>query len=112
MMTREEKNKEVVNELNKEKAINISKKILHIISIVLLIFILFFAYIYFIGVKGLKTKEYVIKDNLIPNSFNGIKILHFTDLLYEKYEMIDSFHQIIGPDGWEFDYYLFRRKDL
>ncbi len=37
---------------------------------------------------------------------------NFTDLLYEKYEMIDSFHQIIGPDGWEFDYYLFRRKDL
>ena len=31
-------------------------------------------------------------------------------VLAEKYELIDSFHQVIGPDGWEFDYYLFRLK--
>ena len=38
---------------------------------------------YFIGIKGIKTNELVIKD-YIPESFNGIKILHFSDLLYGK----------------------------
>ncbi len=82
MITREEKNKEYVNEINKEKAINISKKILHIVGIFLLTTFLIFAYIYFLGIKGLKIKEYVIKDNNIPESFHGVKILHFTDILY------------------------------
>ena len=82
MITREEKNKEDINEINREKAINISKKILHIAGIIMLIFILFFAYIYFIGVKGLFTNEFIIKDTSIPKSFHGVKILHFSDLLY------------------------------
>lgn len=82
MITREEKNKEYVNEINKEKAINISKKILHIVGILLFTIFLVFAYIYFLGIKGFKINEYVIKDNNIPESFHGVKILHFTDILY------------------------------
>ena len=82
MITREEKNKEYVDEINKEKAINISKKILHIVGIIFFTVFLIFSYIYFLGVKGLKINEYVVKDNNIPESFHGVKILHFTDILY------------------------------
>ena len=84
MITREEKNKKVVNELKKEQAIKISKKIFQIIMSLFITFLLIFAYIYFIGVKGLKTNEFVVKSNLIPQSFHGMKILHFTDLFYGK----------------------------
>lgn len=82
MTTREQKNKKVVSELKKEKALNISKKIFHLVSFISIILLLFFAYIYFIGVKFILTHEYVINDNKIPQSFEGVKILHFSDLLY------------------------------
>ena len=83
MISRFEKNKKLKNEINYEKTINISKKIIKIIFFIIIIFSIFFIYTYFLGVKGIKTNEIVIKDN-IPNSFNGIKILHFSDLLYGK----------------------------
>ena len=81
MITREEKNRSIVNKIKKEETINLSRKILKIFLSVLLLCTLLFAYMYFIGVKGLFTNEYIIKDT-IPKSFNGVKILHFTDLLY------------------------------
>ena len=84
MLSREEKNKVYVDEIRKEETIKISKRILKVFSIILLIFSLSFLYIYFIGPKGMMVHEYVINDSSIPNSFHGIKILHFTDLLYGK----------------------------
>ena len=82
MITREEKNKEFVNEIKKEKAIKISKKIMHVLGIIFIILIAFVSYIYFVGIKGLKVNEYIIRNNEIPNSFHGVKILHFSDILY------------------------------
>jgi hypothetical protein len=82
MISREEKNKGVVKELQKERTIAISKKILHFFLIILVTFSLLFSYTFFLGVKGLNTKEYIIKDESIPKSFYGIKILHISDLLY------------------------------
>lgn len=81
MITREEKNKSMVNKIKKEETINLSRKILKIFLSVFLLCALLFAYMYFIGVRGLFTNEYVLQDN-IPKSFNGVKVLHFTDLLY------------------------------
>lgn len=82
MISRQEKNKVYVNEIKKEQAISLSKKILKVFLIIFLLFASLFSYIYFIGVKGLKTNEIRIINQSIPDSFNGIKILHFTDLLY------------------------------
>ena len=82
MISREEKNKVIVHKIKKEKTIKISKIILKIFFIILLIVTIFFLYAYFIGVKGLKTREYNINNNTIPKSFHGVKIVHFTDLLY------------------------------
>ena len=83
MISRKERNKKLNSEINHEKTMNFSKKIIKIVLIILLLFTFLFLYAYFIGVKGIKTNEYIIKDN-IPSSFNGIKILHFSDLLYGK----------------------------
>lgn len=83
MISRSQKNKDLNKKINYEKTVNISKKIIKYFSLIVLLFSIFFLYAYFIGVKFIKTNEYVIKDNF-PNSFNGIKILHFSDLLYGK----------------------------
>lgn len=37
-----------------------------------------------IGVKGLKVKEYTVIDKNLPNSFYGLKIVHFSDLHYGR----------------------------
>uniref|UniRef100_UPI0026020A7A hypothetical protein n=1 Tax=uncultured Methanobrevibacter sp. TaxID=253161 RepID=UPI0026020A7A len=78
MTSREERNKVLEDEIKKEQAINTSKKILKILFITILVFSSIYLYTYFIGVKFIKTHEYVIKDNMLPQSFNGIKILHFS----------------------------------
>lgn len=82
MISREEKNKKYVDELNKEKRIKVSKILFKILGVIIVFFTTCFLYIYFLGPKGLKTKEYVIEDSSIPSNFNGIKILHFSDILY------------------------------
>ena len=82
MISREEKNKKYVNEIKKEKTIFLSKKIIKIFGIIIILFTILFLYLYFIGPKGLESHEYSILDDKIPNSFHGIKILHFSDLLY------------------------------
>lgn len=84
MLSREEKNKEIVDEIKHEKAIKITKIVLKIVGVFLLIMTILFLYAYFIGIKGLQVKEYLIKDTNIPSSYNGIKILHISDILYGK----------------------------
>ena len=104
MISREEKNKKYVDEIKREKTIKISKTIFKILAIIILISTCFSLYVYFIGPKGLKTKEYVIKDSSIPNTFNGIKILHFSDLLYgstinkNNLDKITKEIKLINPD--------------
>ena len=104
MISREEKNKKYVDEIKKERTIKISKIILKILGILILIFSIIFLYMYFIGPKGLKTNEYVIKNNLISTDFHGIKILHFSDLLYgstinkKSIEKIEKEIKLINPD--------------
>lgn len=104
MITREEKNKEYIDEINKEKVINISKKVFHFFGIVLLLFFLVFVYIYYFGIKGLKVNEYVIKDSNIPKSFHGVKIMHFSDLLYgstihqNEIDKLEEKILLINPD--------------
>ena len=57
-----------------------------ILTTILLLLILTFAvllYSRFIGTKGLKTNEIKIEDN-IPNSYDGLKIVHLADIHYKK----------------------------
>ena len=82
MTSREEKNKKYVEEINKEKTIKVTKIVLKSLAIIILVFTLIFLYAHFYEPMRFQTSEYLIKDSNIPDDFNGIKILHFTDLLY------------------------------
>ncbi len=82
MISREEKNKKYVEEINKEKTIKITKIILKVLLILIIIFGIIFFYGHFYELNRFNTHEYLIKDTNIPDEFNGVKILHFTDMLY------------------------------
>ena len=62
--------------------------------LLLLIIILIIVYGLFLGNKGLIIKEYNISSNNIPESFNNLKIAHFSDTLYSKKEDINFFDDI------------------
>ena len=104
MTSREEKNKKYVDEINKEKTIKIIKICLKIFAVIIIIFTLSFLYSYYIEPNKIETREYLIKDVNIPDEYNGVKILHFTDLLYGKVINSDKLHKIaeeiknINPD--------------
>lgn len=58
------------------------KKFIKFLLIVILIISLFLLYSRYIGTSGLITKEYKIETSDIDDSFDGIKIVHFSDLHY------------------------------
>lgn len=60
-------------------------------KIVLKIFIVLFLivsslliYATYVGTSGLVTKEYVINDDTLSNDFDGLKVVHFSDLHYNR----------------------------
>lgn len=58
------------------------KKFIRFLFILLLIILLLLIYCRYEGTRGLITKEYKIETNSIPPSFDGLKVLHFSDLHY------------------------------
>ncbi|MDD5865392.1 MAG: metallophosphoesterase [bacterium] len=54
------------------------------LCIIILFFTLIFLYAKYINVKGYKINEYEIKSSKITNGFNGFKIAHFSDILYQN----------------------------
>lgn len=51
--------------------------------IILLLLILVFIYGFYLGNKGMIVKEYFVKDDKVPSSFDNFKIAHFADILYD-----------------------------
>ncbi|MCI7241137.1 MAG: metallophosphoesterase [Bacilli bacterium] len=72
------------------------KKILKIFITIIILIILLLLYSRFIGTIGLNTKEYTIKDNNISNDFDGIKIVHFSDIHYKRIITKDRIDKIIN----------------
>lgn len=61
------------------------KKKLIIIGIIIFILIsVFLLYCRFIGTSGFIVKEYLIKNEKLPDSFYGMKIVHLTDIHYGR----------------------------
>ena len=85
-MTREEinegKQKEIENEKRKETMKIIIKKMIKTIFIIMIIGIIFFSYTTYISTVKISVREYRIKNEKIPENFNGIKIIQFSDLHY------------------------------
>lgn len=85
-MTREEINEkkqlEIFKEQNKEKTKKIIKTIIKYSLYIIIFSVLFFSYTTFISTSKIKVREYRISNKKIPDNFNGIKIIHFSDLHY------------------------------
>lgn len=57
---------------------------LKILIILIIFFILFFLYIFQVEVNLITIKEQAIIDNELPNSYNGLKIAHFSDIHFGR----------------------------
>lgn len=63
------------------------KKTHKFLNFIIFIFIFIIAvvlYSKYIGTKGLIVKEYRVESNILTSNFSGIKIVHFSDLLYKS----------------------------
>ena len=85
-MTREELNQQKQNEIIQEEKREKRKKLiilgLKIIIFIVTGFLLFYTYTTYVSNTMMIVKEDRIVDKDIPNQFNGIKIIHFSDLHY------------------------------
>lgn len=85
-MTREEiskeKHKDLLKEQKKEKIKSIIKKIIKTTLFITITATLFFLYTTYISTVMITTREYRIINERIPDSFNGTKIVQFSDLHY------------------------------
>lgn len=84
MITRIEKNKKIQDEIIKEENIKHFKKISKILGIILGSILLVLCLGMFVGAKIVMVKEYSIKNQLLPYSFHGIKLVQVSDLLYNS----------------------------
>ena len=71
------------------------KNILKWFLIIFIIIFLTIIYARYVGTLGFDTKEYTIKDNNIPEGFDGIKIVHFSDLHYNRAININKVSKIV-----------------
>lgn len=72
------------------------KKIIRFLLILLLIILLLVIYARYEGTNSLITKEYKIETADISNSFDGIKIVHFSDLHYKRIINKDRTKEIVN----------------
>ncbi len=60
------------------------KKLTKKLVLLIIILILIIIYSRYVGTSGLVTKEYTISSEQIPNGFDGLKIVHFSDIHYNR----------------------------
>ncbi len=100
MNTREENNKELASKIEKEEKEKKRKKIFKIVFWVLGSLLVIFSIIYilltYVGNMGLVVREYQIKDSLIPDYFDGVKIIQFSDVHYGNYLGKDKIKQLVN----------------
>lgn len=89
MKSRLEKNKKKINEIDKEKRQKKAKIIIKITSIILVSIFSLLCFSMFIGAKYLVVKEIKITNDKLPNSFHGLKMVQFSDLLYPSFNEKD-----------------------
>lgn len=99
MKTRTEKNKEIQSKLEEEERQEHHKKIVYfsvkLTVFIICLFTIIFLYTKYCSTSGLIIKEERIKNEKIPNSFNGIKLVHFSDLYYGSSISIEEVKKLI-----------------
>ena len=71
-------------------------KIIKILLIILLLITLIMLYSRYIATSGLKTKEIVISNQNINKDFDGLKIVHFSDLHYKRIITKERINELIN----------------
>ena len=89
-MEEEKETNEVV-----KKDSNFKRKFINFIIFILILSIGLIMYSRYLGTKGLIVKEYRIADEKIPYNFSGIKIVHFSDLLYKSTVNLDDVKKMV-----------------
>lgn len=99
MKTRTEKNQEIQLQLEEEQKQEYRKKVvcfcLKLTFFIILLFTIIFLYTKYCSTTGLIVKEERIKSEKIPNSFNGIKLVHFSDLYYGSSISMDEVKKLV-----------------
>lgn len=99
MTTREELNKDIHDEIEyeekKEKRKKVAKRIFKTLIIIFVFTLSFLLYNYFITTTGLSVNEKRITTDRIPESFNGVKIIQFSDLHYGSNIFIDDVKSLV-----------------
>ena len=72
------------------------KKVLKWLFIIIVFIIGIVLYARFVGTMGLTTKEYVIMDKDVPDNFDGLKIVHFSDLHYNRAISLNKVKSIVN----------------
>ena len=70
-----------MSEVTEEKK---SHKFLNFIIFFCILIVGIILYAKFVGTKGLIVKEYRVESNILTSNYSGVKIVHFSDLLYKS----------------------------
>ena len=70
-----------------KKKSGIIRKLFFLIILICIIIVIYSRYV---GTSGLITKEYNVKNTKLPQSFNGLKIAHFSDFHYGRTTNIEN----------------------
>ena len=88
----EEEEEEDLEEVKEKK----SHKLLNFFIFFVLLIVLIFFYSKYVGTKGLIVKEYRIESEKLTNNFNGLKIVHFSDVLYKSTFNFDDLKALVN----------------
>lgn len=98
-MTREElnqeKQQEIVDEEKREKRKKIVILGLKITFFLIVFFFLFYFYTTYVSTGSFIIKEKRIVDSKLPQSFNGVKVIHFSDLHYGTTIFLEDLEKIV-----------------
>ena len=98
-MTREEKNeekqKEIFREEKKEKTKKTIKITIKIIIALILFSLIFYSYTTYISTIKIKVREYRVINHKIPENFNGLKIIQFSDLHFGSTMNNENIEEIV-----------------
>lgn len=99
-MTREELSEELQDEIFKEEKKQKRKKIIKTtikwVIILVILFLLFLTYTTYISTTGFIIKEKRIINKKIPDEYNGLKIVQFSDLHYGTTIYLDEVKKIVN----------------
>ena len=82
----------VLNETEKNKKSSI---VINVLIIIFILVICLLMYAKYVGTKGIRVHEYKIASNNIPINFSGIKIIYFSDFLYNGKEDIEMIEEAV-----------------